>query len=372
MRILYITTIGSTMSFFKTFIKKLIDIGHVIDIACNFSQSDVPLEYREWGCAVYPIDTSRSPFNKGNMVAIKQIEKLVAENRYDIVHCHTPVAAMCTRVACRKARRFGTKVLYTAHGFHFYKGAPLKNWLLYYPVEKFCARYTDTLITINREDYEFAKRKLQAKRVEYVPGVGIDIDRFKNAQVDRIEKRREIGVPDSAFLIVSVGELNKNKNHEVVIRAIADLNNSNIHYAIAGRGDLHDYLSKLADNLGIKGQVHLLGYRTDIPELYKSADVCAFPSIREGLGLAAIEGMACGLPAVVADNRGTRDYVVPFENGFLIPCLDIEAYARVLSGLVKDTALCNRMGEKGKETSLAYDFSIINKEMDRIYADCCD
>lgn len=370
MKILYVTTIGMTMSFFKTFIKQLLDEGNVVDIACNDSESPVPEEYIQWGCRVFSLSCTRSPLQKDNFKAIAQIKQLVSENQYDIVHCHTPIAAMCTRIACRKVRRSGTRVFYTAHGFHFYKGAPLKNWLLYYPVEKMCARYTDTLITINQEDYELAQRKLHAKRVAYVPGVGIDVEKFRNTQVDRNAKRREINIPESAFLLVSVGELNANKNHEVVIRAIAELNNSNIHYAIAGRGDLRDYLIKLAEELGIGNQVHLLGYRNDIAELYKASDVCVFPSIREGLGLAAIEGMACGLPVIAADNRGTRDYMINGENGYLIRYDDVSAFAKAIHTLYLNPDACKALGTHSRDQIRRYDVVTINQEMERLYAEC--
>lgn len=167
MKILYVTTIGATMNFFREFVDELIKDGNTVDIATNETTSVVPEFYKNLGCKVYPIETSRSPLQKGNVVAINQIRKLVTEEHYDIVHCHTPIAAMCTRLACRKVRKQGTKVFYTAHGFHFYKGAPLKNWLLYYPVEKICAHFTDVLITINQEDYELAQKKMKAKKVVY-------------------------------------------------------------------------------------------------------------------------------------------------------------------------------------------------------------
>ena len=314
MNILYITTIGDTMGFFTSIIEELLKAGHTVDVATNLNIGQLPDCYREWGCKVYPISCTRSPFNKGTLTAIKEIRRIVREGGYDIVHCHTPIAAMCTRFACRKLRKNGLKVFYTAHGFHFYKGAPLKNWLLYYPAEWLCAHWTDTLITINHEDYNFAQKHLHAKRVEYVSGVGIDGDKFTNAVVDRAEKRREIGVPEDAFLLMSVGELNENKNHEVVLRALAQTENEKIHYAIAGRGPLQEYLIKTAKELDIGEQVHLLGYRKDVPELYKAADCCIFPSIREGLGLAALEGAASGLPLICADNRGTREYTVDGED----------------------------------------------------------
>ena len=155
MKILYVTTIGNTMGFFTSIVEELLKAEHTVDVATNLNIGKLPDCYREWGCKIYPISCTRSPFNKGTIAAIKEIRKIVREGDYDIVHCHTPIAAMCTRLACRKLRKNGLKVFYTAHGFHFYKGAPLKNWLLYYPIECLCAHWTDTLITINREDHAF-------------------------------------------------------------------------------------------------------------------------------------------------------------------------------------------------------------------------
>lgn len=211
------------MIFFKDLVRELLNEGHTVDIMCNEEQEKVPECYREWGCKIYHHSCTRSPFSKGTFRAIREIREVVKENDYDIVHCHTPIASICTRLACRKLRKNGLRVMYTAHGFHFYKGAPLLNWLLYYPAEKLCARFTDVLITINREDYELAKRKMKAKQVEYVPGVGIDVERFKNTVINKAEKRKELSIPEDAFLLVSVGELNKNKNHEVVIRALVQI-----------------------------------------------------------------------------------------------------------------------------------------------------
>ena len=178
MRLLYISTIGGTMDFFKDLIHELVNAGHTVDIATNENGSPVPAYYHELGCEVYPLSCSRAPLNKGNLTAIREIKKIVRDGEYDMVHCHTPIAAACTRIACKGMRKRGLKVIYTAHGFHFYKGAPLKNWLLYYPVEWLCARWTDMLITINKEDYERAKKHLHTKRIEYVPSVGIDVKRF--------------------------------------------------------------------------------------------------------------------------------------------------------------------------------------------------
>lgn len=334
MKILYVTTIGVTMGFFKSLIKELIDDGNIVDIATNETDSKVPDCYREWGCKVHQIDCSRSPLNFGNIKAVQQLSKLVESEKYDIVHCHTPIAAMCTRLACIRARKNGVKVFYTAHGFHFYDGAPLLNWLIYYPVEWVCSFFTDTLITINKEDYTRAQKHMHAKKVEYVPGVGIDVDKFKNTVIDKKAKREELGIPEDAFLLVSVGELNKNKNHEIVIKALAKLNNHNVHYAIAGVGELRDYLFILAKNLGIQERIHLLGYRTDIPEIYKSADVYIHPSFREGLPVSVMEAMASGLPCLVSKIRGNVD-LLNEDSKCLISFFSDDQYKLALQNIIE-------------------------------------
>ena len=225
------------------------------------------------------------------------------------MHCHSPIGSVIARCAANHARKhFGTKVIYTAHGFHFYKGASILNWLVFYPIEKLCSHFTDVLITINHEDYMFAQKKMRAKKIEYIPGVGVDINKYKDALVDREKKRKELEIPEDALLLLSVGELNENKNHQVVIKALASINEPNVYYVIAGIGPLYNQLIVLANDLGVGERIHLLGYREDVPELYKTADILAFPSLREGLGLAAIEGLAAGLPVVCLDNRGTREY----------------------------------------------------------------
>ncbi len=305
MKILYVTTIGGTMVFFKSLISELIAQGHTVDIASNFTTSPVPELYKELGCKIYPLSCSRSPLSKSNLTAISEIRKLVEENQYDVVHCHTPVAAMCTRLACIGARKKGTKVFYTAHGFHFYKGAPKKNWLMFYPVEKVCARLTDVLITINREDYAFAQKNLSAKRVEYVPGVGIDASKYENTFVDRAKKRAEIGVPETATMLLSVGELNENKNHITAIKAISMLDDANIHYVIAGKGPKQEELEKAAKEQNVN--LHLLGYRTDVAELYKTADLYVHPSFREGLPVSVMECLASGTPCIGSNIRGCVD-----------------------------------------------------------------
>ncbi len=222
MKFLYVTTIGSTMDFFVKIAEQLIAQGHTFDIATNESVSQVANCYIAWNCKIHHIDTCRSPFGKGNIKAIGQIKRIVKENKYDIVHCHTPIVAMCTRIACRNVRKHGTKVFYTAHVFHFFKGAPLMNWLVYYPIEKICSYLTDVLITINKEDCGLAMKSLNAKKVCYVSGVGIDLNKF--------------------------GKITVEKNKEKRAR-YAGMNN--IYYIIAGKGDLKEHLQSVIDELSL-------------------------------------------------------------------------------------------------------------------------
>lgn len=363
MRVLYTATIGITMTFFRSIVRQLLDEGHTVDIATNENDGyEVPVCYREWNCKIYPISWSRSPLSTGNVNAVKELKKIVTEGNYDIVHCHTPIAATCTRFACKGLRKSGLKVIYTAHGFHFYKGSPLKNWLLFYPMEKICSRWTDVLITINKEDYALAQKKMRAKRIEYVPGVGIDTERFKNTIIDKNKKREEIGIPQDAFLVLSVGELNENKNHQIVVRAIAEIGDKNIHYAIAGKGDQKEALENLAAGLGISEQFHLLGYRTDVAELYKTADVYALPSIREGLNVSVMEAMASGLPCIVSKIRGNVDMVEDGVNGYYIDPFDVSTAVESIKRAIAAPKRDDISGYADKFNDVE-----INKKMMEIY-----
>ena len=289
-----------------------------------------------WCDRYVEIGFRRSPFHPANIGAFFRLRRLINSQHFDISHCHTPVGGVLGRLASAKARRRGAKVIYTAHGFHFYRGAPFLNWLLFYPVEKLCAPLTDLLITINRQDYELARRRLGAKRVEYVPGVGVDTDKFgKDASTKariRAEKRRELGIPDDAKVILSVGELNANKNHETAIRAVSDMD---VYYLIAGEGGLYHRLRGLIDGLQLEKRVRLLGYRSDIAELHAAADMYLLPSYREGLNLSVMEAMASGLPIACSRIRGNTDLTDP-QGGVLFdpdsPQQCKAAIVQVLSG----------------------------------------
>ena len=366
MKILYVTTISATMGFFPEHIKMLLNEGHSVEIATNCEQP-VPEIYNTLGCKVYDIPFSRSPFSKNNLKAYKMLKQLVETEHYDIVHTHTPNASMIARLACRKVRKQGTRVFYTAHGFHFFKGAPLKNWLMYYPVEKICAHFTDVLITINKEDYALAQKKMHAKKVCYVPGVGIDLERIRSVQADRNEMRKSMGVPEDCILLLSIGELNVNKNHQVVVKALAKLDNKNVHYAIAGVGDQKDNLLNLAKELGIENQFHLLGYRTDALKLYHGADIFVFPSFREGLSVSMMEAMACSLPIVCSKIRGNVD-LIQNDIARFNPS-DADDLLHKLQNIVDKQSLREQLGNENLENVKTFSLKNVLNEMKKIYDD---
>ena len=355
MRILYVTTIGTTMGFFKHLVRQLIDQGHRVDIACNDAAAPVPPFYHDLGCQVHTISCTRSPFHPGSMKAIRQLRELVKCGQYDIVHCHTPVAAFCTRLACRK---LPCKVMYTAHGFHFYKGAPLKNWLLFYPAEKLCAHFTDVLITINKEDYALAQRKLKAKQVVYVPGVGIDLSAFAPEQAGI--SRQELDVPEGNRVILSVGELSHRKNHEILIRAVAGMQNTTV--MIAGTGALERELKTLARELSC--DVRFLGYRRDVAALCRTSDLFVLPSFQEGLPVALMEAMACEKAVSCSTIRGNVDLVDGVGGTLFDPSDWASCRAALDEAFSRDLAA---MGRHNRQVLNAFSIEEINRQMLALY-----
>ncbi|MFE4350594.1 glycosyltransferase family 4 protein [Peribacillus butanolivorans] len=375
---LVVTTVASTLDQFCMNDIYTLQKTHKIYVIANFNignntskerVTEFKGELQSKGIILNDVNINRNPFNKCNLSAYQEIKKLIEKNSFDIIHCHTPVAAMLVRLAARKVRKKGTKVIYTAHGFHFFKGAPIKNWILYYPVERWLSRYTDTLITINIEDFERAKKSLKAKKVKYIPGVGINVKRFEQVDVNKLAKRQEIGLLKDSFVVLSVGELNKNKNHETVIKAIAKLNNPNVHYVICGQGILEDYLIKLIKELGLERKVKLLGYRKDIDEICKVADVFAFPSFREGLSVSLMEAMASGLSVVCSDIRGNSDLIEDGKGGFLIKPEDVDGFVNALQKILSNKSYKETFGEFNKNAIEKYNIENVISDMKKIYSE---
>lgn len=324
------------------------ELGYEVDVVANFTESgsitserteNLKMRLLKLGVNIINVPIPRKIFAIKNILkSYKVIKKLCNENNYNLLHCHSPIGGAIARLGARRARKSaGTKVIYTAHGFHFYKGAPLKNWLLFYTIEKYCSRFTDVLITINKEDYSLAKSKMKAKRVEYLPGVGVDVAKFsKNEQSEsaRSLKRKEMQISESDVVLLSVGELNKNKNHLTIIKAFSKIKNKSVKYLIVGKGLLKEELENLIKECGLQNQVFLLGFRTDVAEIYKACDIFVFPSYREGLSVSIMEAMASELPCVVSKIRGNCDLIDCEKGGYLCEPNNEEEFFKGINELI--------------------------------------
>lgn len=373
-KVLFVATVVKThiMEFHIPYLKMFHDEGWETAVAAR-NDYENPAE-----CVIpycdhyYNISFERNPIKRENIKAYKDLKTIIDEGKYDIIHCHTPVGAMITRLTARKARKIGTKVFYTAHGFHFYKGAPLVNWLIYYPVEKFLSRYTDVLITINKEDYERAKG-FHAKKVVYIPGVGIDVKKFEPNLTSNSEKirqeeqvRKVLGIPVDAIILLSVGEVNRNKNHSVVIKAMANLQDNNIYYVICGSGPLIDEDKQLAKKYKLSNKVIFAGYRKDVDRFYRLADIFIFPSFREGLPVSVMEAMASGLPIICSKIRGNIDLVQNGVNGYLVAPSSQEEIASAITKL-KDKKVRDKIRDNNLRKAKKVDLNNILQEYYRIY-----
>ena len=372
-KILYVATVVKThiMEFHIPYLKMLKEMGWETAVAAR-NDYDNPNDCVIPYCDTYfDIPFERNPLKPRNIKAYRELKRVIDEGNYDIIHCHTPVGAMLTRLAARNARKKGTKVIYTAHGFHFYKGAPIINWLLYYPVEKYLSYFTDVLITINKEDYNRAK-SFKARKVVYIPGVGIDIDKFSRRIGNRQEKREKLGLKENDFVLLSVGELIVRKNHALVFDALGELKKKgeldHIQYVICGQGPLEQELKKKTTSLGISENIHFLGYRNDISEICNASDLFIFMSLQEGLPVALMEAMACGLPVICSNIRGNTDLVENGKSGEIVENTADEV-AKAIIRLKNNEALRNRYSKSEKSVIKHYDLLSIEEEIRDIYTD---
>ncbi len=375
MKVLYVTTISNTVNaFLIPHIKFLIEQGHKVDVAFNVVQEIDP-ELIEMGSKIHNVGFQRSPISKQNYVAYKKLRRIIKDEDYDMVHVHTPIASIITRIACRNIPNF--KIVYTAHGFHFMKGIPIKNWLIYYPIERLVARWTDVFITINNEDYNVAKRfKLRNNGKTYkVNGVGVDLNKFKPQTIEKkIQIRKEYGYKAEDFILFYAAELNSNKHQDLLINVINILKNKipNIKLLLAGSGTLENEYKKQVKQLGVCDNIDFLGYRYDVPNLLMLSDVAVASSKREGLPVNIMEAMATGLPLVVTDVRGHRDLVDNGENGYVIGCNDVEVFAKSIVKLYEDEKLRYKFGRRGLELVQKYSLESVLKEMESIYVETLD
>lgn len=340
-KILYVTTVSDTVNaFLIPHIKMLIESGYKVDVACSIDQV-VSKEIYEMNCKIHKLDFNRSLFKNNYGDLVSTIRDIVTIEEYDIVHTHTPIASAVVRLACKDIDE--VKIIYTAHGFHFYTGAPIINWMIFYPIEKLLSNYTDVLVTINQEDYRRAL-KFNAKKVKKINGVGIDLTKFNNNIKSEKSIKNYLNLPEKSKILFSVGELNTNKNHKIIIKALALLNNENIHYVIAGEGKQRDKLFMLAKELGVVNQVHLIGFKKNLAEIYPQVDIFLFPSYREGLSASVMEAMASGLPVICSNIRGNSDLIEHKKGGYLVKGNNPSKYSYYISNLLKNKKLKEKLG----------------------------
>ena len=370
MKVLLLATVQSHIcQFHKPLVAMLHEHGCEVHVAArnNLAEKNgLKLDFVE---RVFDVPFQRSPFSPKNLGAYKQLKKIIDEGNYDVVHCNTPVGGVLGRLAARKARKHGTKVFYTAHGFHFYKGAPKKNWLVWYPVEKFMCRYTDKLITITQEDYDLAVAKFPAQ-VERIHGVGANSAKYRSLSEEECAAlRHELGYAGDDKLLLCTGELLPNKNQITAIHAmkLAAEKQKNVKLLLAGNGPTLPELQAEVAALGLQDCVVFLGYRTDLERYANIADVIVSCSYREGLPMNIVEGMLLGKPVVASYNRGHRELIVPDKTGYMVPPSDASAFAEKILVLLGDPALSARMGYAGYEKAQLYADINVRKELAHIY-----
>ena len=377
-KVLLTATVQSHIcQFHKPLVKMLHENGYEVHVAAYdnlYLKNGLKLDFVD---KVFNVPFSRSPKSPDNIKAYKEIRKILANEHYDYIHCNTPVGGIVTRLASRQLHRQGTEIIYAAHGFHFYKGASLAAWLVFYPIEKFFGKhYTDKLITISDADFEMALKKNICKKVYRIHSVGINSKRFDKVDNQVLDTYRvNYGLKDTDFICICTGELNKNKRQRLVIDALPEIVKMvpNFKLLIAGNGAEKENLEDQIKNLGMDEYAKLIGYRTDLQVFVNLSDIAVSASLREGLGINLIEAMNCHKPVVGSVNRGHSEFIKDGENGFLAAGnSDAEisdSFAKAIVKLATDKALYKRLSDKAYEDAQVYmDFNV-EKELRNIYFD---
>lgn len=360
-----------TKSFLTNDIIILQKMGYEVHCASNIHHVGaecMPQYFEKMNVIFHQIDFSSSkPLSLETLKSYKEMEALLKNEYFDVIHCHTPIAGAIARYASRKQRKKGSIVIYTTHGFYFHKHSNKKTWMLYYTIEDLMSRYCDAIITINREDFENAK-KLHCKKVFYIPGVGVDTKRFRNAIVNRSSYRKKLGINEEQILILAVGELSHRKNHQIIIKALAKAKIPNTVFMICGNAmtsaNTKNELEELAKESGV--DLRLMGLRDDIPEICKCADIGVMPSTREGLGLSGIEMLAAGLPVVASNVHGIVDYIKNGIDGYLCDPFDEDAFAEAMKKLC-DSNIRKSMAGNCVKAAEPFDIKYSRKAMQDIY-----
>lgn len=370
MKVLLVATVQSHIcQFHRPLVTMLHEHGCEVHVAARNNlgeKNGLKLDFVE---RVFDVPFQRSPFSPKNLKAYGQLKSIIDNGDYDVIHCNTPVGGVLGRLAARKARRHGTKIFYTAHGFHFYNGAPKKNWLIWYPLEKLMCRYTDKLITITQEDYDLASAKFRTT-VERIHGVGANSTKYQIlSKTECIALRHNLGFSDEDKLLLCTGELLPNKNQIIAIRAMKLLVKKfpDIKLLLAGNGSSLQELQAEVKQLDLDAYVLFLGYRTDLEKYANIANIIVSCSYREGLPMNIVEGMLLGKPIVASYNRGHRELIIPAVTGFMVSPSEATEFAENIASLLNNGELVASMGKSGCERAQLYTDTNVRKELANIY-----
>ncbi len=342
MKVLYVATVFSHIcEFHLPFMEIFKQRGYEVHVAGKDNLAEKDGRKLQFTDKAFDIPFTRSPLTKDNFRAFQILKKIIKEEKYDLIICNTPVGGLLSRLAAWRMRRRGTKVVYIVHGFHFYKGAPLLNWLVYYTLEKIQSFVSDKIITINNEDYLFAQKHFSCP-LAHIHGIGVDEKKFFPVTAEEKKHYREkFGFQEYEKLLLCIGEFNQNKNQVMVIRALPTVieKHPEVKLIFAGTGDLQPMLQATAEELKVLDHIVFLGYNRHLDEYQHAIDMVVSCSLREGLPLNIVESMMSGNPVVAADNRGHRELVDGDRNGFLVAINDCEAMGRRIVELLDNLDL---------------------------------
>lgn len=379
-KVLIVTRVsGFVPQFEMNHVRLLQDMGLEVHYAANF---DVVVYGKDnsrlegTGIVCHHIAFCRSPFSKEVVTSYHELRNLMEREKFDLIHCHMPMTGVVTRLAAQSLyRKTGCRVpvMYTAHGFHFYMGAPLKNWIYYVP-ECILARYTDRLITMNDEDYKRACHFPVRGKVEKIPGVGITLKNMTSPEDEQSQQirnttRQELDVADNDYLLISVGELTRRKNHREVLQVLAQRDMPNVKYMICGSGPLEQELKMFIKEKQLEKQVILTGYCTEVDRMLKAADCFVFPSVQEGLPVAMMEAMRAGLPVIARKIRGNVDLIENGKGGVLLKYATVQEYHRAIRKLQETPGLSQQMGEWNQQQIRRFSVDQVTIQMKRIYSE---
>ncbi len=367
-KVLVVATLQKTIKgFLIPHVKKIEENGYEVWLAANCSEylDKKELKDNKW----INIEFSRNPFSFSSLKALDQIRKLLSEEKFEFIHLHTPIAAFIGRMAARSLKL--KNIIYIVHGFHFHDGAPIFNWILYYPIEYIAMRWTDIIITINQEDFTRAQ-KMSGKRTKVykIDGVGINNEKFYLSDEERKRYRKKLSLKDSDFVIVSVAELNKNKNHIQVLRSLKLLMKEydSIKYFIVGKGPLERKLKLYCKKNGLSDIVFFLGQvnKVEVSRVLNMSDILISASIREGLGVNVVEAMAAGRPVVVTKNRGHKEIVEEYKNGLFVPIGSYEKMKNAIAYMYINKEERKKMGEKAREMAKKFEITKVLNKLEEI------